>query len=76
MVAKRTRQLISLCENDFYRSYDVVYRLPEDVKTTHDEVHKLVFMTCLRMATYKEYCTSSCKSNYHTITAMTVPSMK
>ena len=54
MVAKRTRQLISLCENDFYRSYDVVYRLPEDVKTTHNEVHKLVFMTCLRMATYKE----------------------
>lgn len=36
------------------RSYDVVYRLPEDVKTTHNEVHKLVFMTCLRMATYKE----------------------
>jgi len=53
-VAKRTILLISLCENDFYRSYDVVYRLPEDVKTTHNEVHKLVFMTCLRMATYKE----------------------
>ena len=48
------KELISLCENDFYRSYDVVYRLPEDVKTTHNEVHKLVFMTCLRMATYKE----------------------
>lgn len=36
------------------RSYDVVYKLPEDVQSLHNEVHRLVFMTCLRMATYKE----------------------
>lgn len=36
------------------RSYDVVYQLADDVQTLHNEVHRLVFMTCLRMATYKE----------------------
>ncbi|XP_071095165.1 activating signal cointegrator 1 complex subunit 2-like [Haliotis cracherodii] len=36
------------------RSYDVIYDLPNDGRERHLEVHRLVFMTCVRMATHKE----------------------
>ncbi|XP_052059611.1 activating signal cointegrator 1 complex subunit 2-like [Mytilus californianus] len=36
------------------RSYDVIYHLTDDIQSIHNEVHRLVFMTCLRMATFKE----------------------
>ncbi|KAJ8316343.1 hypothetical protein KUTeg_006357 [Tegillarca granosa] len=36
------------------RSYDVIYELTEEGRERHNEVHRLIFMTCLRMATYKE----------------------
>lgn len=38
----------------FWRSYDVLCELPEDFQELHDEVHKLIFKTCLRLATHKE----------------------
>ena len=38
----------------FCRSYDVLCELPEDFQELHDEVHKLIFKTCLRLATHKE----------------------
>ncbi|XP_033758452.1 activating signal cointegrator 1 complex subunit 2-like [Pecten maximus] len=36
------------------RTHDALIELPVDTKSRHDEVHRLVFMTCLRMATHKE----------------------
>ncbi|XP_060081459.1 activating signal cointegrator 1 complex subunit 2-like [Ylistrum balloti] len=36
------------------RTHDILIELPVDTKSRHDEVHRLVFMTCLRMATHKE----------------------
>ncbi|XP_050415433.1 activating signal cointegrator 1 complex subunit 2 [Patella vulgata] len=36
------------------RSYDVIYDLPEAGREKQKEVHRLVFMTSLRMATHKE----------------------
>ncbi|XP_048774497.2 activating signal cointegrator 1 complex subunit 2-like isoform X3 [Ostrea edulis] len=31
-----------------------MYDLPEDFQEQHEELHKLIFMTCLRLATHKE----------------------
>ncbi|WAR06591.1 ASCC2-like protein [Mya arenaria] len=36
------------------RSYETIHKLPSAAKETHDEVHRLIFLSCLRMATYKE----------------------
>lgn len=36
------------------RSSEAVYGLPEDFQDQHDEVHRMIFMTCLRLATHKE----------------------
>ena len=36
------------------RRYDIIKELPEEAKERHDEIHQLIFMTCLRMATFKE----------------------
>ncbi|KAL4228568.1 Activating signal cointegrator 1 complex subunit 2 [Mactra antiquata] len=36
------------------RSCHVLQQLPQEARDRHNEVHRLVFMTCLRMATYKE----------------------
>ena len=36
------------------REYEVINGLPEEAKERHDAIHQLVFMTCLRLATYKE----------------------
>ncbi|KAK3107045.1 hypothetical protein FSP39_005836 [Pinctada imbricata] len=36
------------------RSYDVIYELPSEYRGVHDEVHRMIFFTCLRMATHKE----------------------
>ncbi|KAH3826782.1 activating signal cointegrator 1 complex subunit 2-like isoform X1 [Dreissena polymorpha] len=36
------------------RSYETVAKLPSSAKKSHDEVHRLVFLTCMRMSTYKE----------------------
>jgi len=38
----------------YFRSHDVLHIIPAEAKDQHDEVHRLVFMVCLRMATYKE----------------------
>lgn len=32
----------------------MMYDLPEDFQEQHEELHKLIFMTCLRLATHKE----------------------
>ncbi|XP_053372909.1 LOW QUALITY PROTEIN: activating signal cointegrator 1 complex subunit 2-like [Mercenaria mercenaria] len=36
------------------RSYNVLQELPEHAREKHNEVHRLVFMTCVRMSTFKE----------------------
>ena len=36
------------------RQYEIISGLPEEAKDRHDEIHQLIFMTCLRLATYKE----------------------
>ncbi|KAK3587712.1 hypothetical protein CHS0354_042502 [Potamilus streckersoni] len=36
------------------RSYDTITTLPEQCRDRHDEIHRMVFMTCLRIATHKE----------------------
>ncbi|ELT91381.1 hypothetical protein CAPTEDRAFT_220768 [Capitella teleta] len=36
------------------RPFDVVYTLPDNVQVKQDSLHRLIFMTCLRMATHKE----------------------
>lgn len=36
------------------RSYDVIAELPDEARERHNEVHRLVFMVCVRMSTFKE----------------------
>lgn len=36
------------------RPYDLMCELPNNARTLHDQVSRLVFLTYVRMATYKE----------------------
>ncbi|XP_060572679.1 activating signal cointegrator 1 complex subunit 2-like isoform X1 [Ruditapes philippinarum] len=36
------------------RSYNILADFPDNARDRHNQVHRLVFMTCVRMSTYKE----------------------